>query len=96
MTSPGARSFRRQMAHARQPDGGVDLDRLGQLVISTDGESEADQRRTRRAAEVMAAELEEVNAALEQTVYSGFVEIRVYAPRVGVAAGAKPKRYPDF
>ena len=32
----------------------------------------------------------------EMQVYPGFVEIRVYAPRVGVAAGAKPKRYPDF
>lgn len=68
MTSPGARLFRRQMAYAGQRDGGVDLDRLGQLVISAYGESEADQRRTRRAAEVMAAELEEVNATLEQTV----------------------------
>ena len=29
-------------------------------------------------------------------VYLGFGEIRVYAPRVGVAAGAKPKGYPDF
>ncbi len=30
------------------------------------------------------------------TIYPGFVEIRVYAPRVGVAAGVKPKRYPGF
>ena len=29
-------------------------------------------------------------------IYLGFGEIRVYAPRVGVAAGAKPKGYPDF
>ena len=33
---------------------------------------------------------------LYSMVYPGFGEIRGYAPRVGVAAGAKPKRYPDF
>ncbi len=48
---------------------------------------------------------EEETAVVESThdifhrmnkIYPDFGEIRVYAPRVGVAAGAKPKGYPDF
>ncbi|TPG49599.1 EAL domain-containing protein [Roseomonas nepalensis] len=68
MSTPAERLFRRQLAAATDAAGRLDLARLQELVIGAYAETDRDRRRGDQAARLMAAELEEVNEALERSV----------------------------
>lgn len=56
------RLFAKQLAKATRPDGTVDMDVLGGLVVSAYEESERDRERTERSIQLMIAELDELNS----------------------------------
>ena len=81
MNSPAERLFQRQLADATGGDGAVNQTRLSGLVVGAYDEADTDRRRTERAAKLMALELEEANAALEQSV----TDLQSQNVRFGVA-----------
>ncbi len=60
--------FARQLAKATKPSGEVDLNVLGELVISAYEESDRDQRRTDRSISLMIEELDQLNRDLGRMI----------------------------
>ncbi len=68
MTGAAERLFDRQMARAADCGGAIDLARLRELVVGAYVEADRDRRRTEQSSTLMAAELEQANAALGDSV----------------------------
>ncbi|MES2713607.1 MAG: EAL domain-containing protein [Pseudomonadota bacterium] len=69
MNSPGwHRLFAKQLAAATSVAGTLDVPALAGLVGATYGEADRERRRTERAMDLMADEIERANAALERVV----------------------------
>jgi diguanylate cyclase (GGDEF)-like protein/PAS domain S-box-containing protein len=62
------RLIAKQIERARRDDGGIDIDQLIDLVSAAYAEVDRDQSRSNRSILLMAEELEELNATLEQQV----------------------------
>jgi diguanylate cyclase (GGDEF)-like protein len=60
--------FARQIAKATKPDGTVDVDALGELVMAAYEQTDSDRRRTDRSISLMIEELDSLNRRLEKLV----------------------------
>jgi diguanylate cyclase (GGDEF)-like protein len=68
--------FARQLDKARRPDGSIDVEVLGELVVGAYEEAEQDRLRTDRSIGLMVAELSELQAGLESKVRRSTAELR--------------------
>ncbi len=71
------RLFDRQIEKSRRPDGSVDLDRLGELVVAQYDADDRDRRRTDRSIGLMIEELDENSRGLERAVAERTAVLRV-------------------
>jgi len=67
--------FTQQLAKARQPSGGVDLDVLSALVVKADEEAERDRQRNEHAIAMMVEEVDALNRSLEKQVEQRTAEL---------------------
>ena len=68
MTTAAKRLIERQLRKAATTGGAIDINRLRDLIVLTYEEHDRTRRRTQQSSDVMAAEVEEANRALERSV----------------------------